>query len=409
MQLAERQAGLGRGAGLAICPNAVLVALTLGSLVWIPVLGSAGALGFLGAGGLLMARNPAATVSALSRYWYVLILPLYCLASTLWSGYPAVTFRFSLQLLATFAIAVTAATRLAPSTFHRALFLVFLSVIAASLLAGNVRDFDGAWLGIFGSKNALAAASATFLVLTLALLLDRHAPAGFRLLALAGLPMGLALLILAKSTGAILISAPVLFSVPILILSRRLTGGQKLASAVLTGAMLTLALALFLAFREAVFAALLDQTGKDVTLTGRTDLWRVALSHIAERPLFGLGYQAFWVQTNASAEALWRMFGIAGRGGFNFHNTYISNAVEIGLAGVAVQALLLYGALIGAGLWAVRSHRAEAAGLFALVLMVTASSFIEVPVFFQFSVTTVNVVCIFVYGIRAATERRSAP
>jgi exopolysaccharide production protein ExoQ len=133
------------------------------------------------------------------------------------------------------------------------------------------------------------------------------------------------------------------------------------------------------------------------------------MSHIAERPLFGLGYQAFWVQTNASAEALWRMFGIAGRGGFNFHNTYISNAVEIGIVGVTLQVAVLYGALIGAGIWALRSHRAEAAGLFALVLMVTASSFIEVPVFFQFSISTVNIVCILVFAIRAVTERHAPP
>ena len=408
MQIADRQNGIGQAALLTICPNAALAGIALGALLWIPVLGSAGAMGFLLAGGLLMARSPAATFSALWRHWYVLILPLYCLASALWSDYPAVTFRFSLQLFATFVIAVTAATRLAPATFHRVLFLVFLSVILSSLIAGNVRAFDGAWLGIFGSKNALAAASATFLVLALSLLTDRHAPAALRLLAFAGLPSGLFLLIMAKSTGALLISAPALLIIPALILSRRLSSAQKLASAAVVAVLLILALALFLAFRETLFAALLDRAGKDVTLTGRTDLWRVAISHIAERPFFGLGYQAFWVQTNASAEALWRMFGIAGRGGFNFHNAYISNAVEVGLIGVALQVAVLYGALIGTAVWAIRSHRAEAAGLFALVLMVTASSFIEVPVFFQFSITTVNVVCILVFAIRAATERRSA-
>ncbi|MGB3313718.1 MAG: O-antigen ligase family protein, partial [Albidovulum sp.] len=265
MQIAERHNGIGQRVGLSVCPNAALVTLALGALLWIPVIGSAGALGFLAAGGLLMARNPAATVSALSRYWFVLLLPLYCLASSLWSDYPGITFRFSLQLLATVVIAVTAATRLAPATFHRVLFLIFFSVILASLIAGNARDFDGAWLGIFGSKNALAAASATFLVLALALALDRNATARLRLAALAGLPAGLVLLIMAKSTGAILIAMPVLLTIPILILSRRLSGGQKLAAAALTATTLILMFTLFLAFREAIFAALLDQTGKDVT------------------------------------------------------------------------------------------------------------------------------------------------
>ena len=81
----------------------------------------------------------------------------------------------------------------------------------------------------------------------------------------------------------------------------------------------------------------LDATGKDVTLTGRTDLWAVAFQEIAERPLLGVGFQAFWVHGNPLAEQLWAQFGISGRGGFHFHNTLISNTVEIGLLGAALQ------------------------------------------------------------------------
>src|SRR5262249_38625122 len=32
----------------------------------------------------------------------------------------------------------------------------------------------------------------------------------------------------------------------------------------------------------------------DPTFTGRTEIWRFALDHIAERPIVGFGYQAFW-------------------------------------------------------------------------------------------------------------------
>jgi exopolysaccharide production protein ExoQ len=35
--------------------------------------------------------------------------------------------------------------------------------------------------------------------------------------------------------------------------------------------------------------------GKDVTLTGRTGIWRAVTDSIAKRPLFGYGYQAFWL------------------------------------------------------------------------------------------------------------------
>ena len=84
--------------------------------------------------------------------------------------------------------------------------------------------------------------------------------------------------------------------------------------------------------------AFLDLTGKDITLTGRTDLWAVAFQEIAERPVLGTGFQAFWVQGNPLAEQLWAMFGIGSRAGFHFHNTLISNTVEIGLVGATLQA-----------------------------------------------------------------------
>jgi hypothetical protein len=87
--------------------------------------------------------------------------------------------------------------------------------------------------------------------------------------------------------------------------------------------------------------AILAATGKDITLTGRTDLWRVGLEQIAERPWLGQGYQAFWQPGNPEAEHLWRAFGIESRTGFHFHNLYLSNAVEIGIPGAALQAVFL--------------------------------------------------------------------
>jgi exopolysaccharide production protein ExoQ len=92
---------------------------------------------------------------------------------------------------------------------------------------------------------------------------------------------------------------------------------------------------------DAVSAAILAATGKDITLTGRTDLWRIGLEQIAERPWLGTGYQAFWQPGNPEAEHLWRAFGIASRTGFHFHNLYLSNAVEIGIPGAALQAVFL--------------------------------------------------------------------
>ena len=43
-------------------------------------------------------------------------------------------------------------------------------------------------------------------------------------------------------------------------------------------------------------AAALSDTGKDPTLTGRTDLWATGMEFISEHPWQGVGFHAFWVK-----------------------------------------------------------------------------------------------------------------
>jgi exopolysaccharide production protein ExoQ len=85
---------------------------------------------------------------------------------------------------------------------------------------------------------------------------------------------------------------------------------------------------------------------KDPTLTGRTYLWQRASDLIAEKPVLGKGFDAFWVQGNTDAEGLWRYAGITSREGFNFHNTFIDILVQLGWFGLTVIALTMMVGLV---------------------------------------------------------------
>lgn len=393
---------------VSLCPNAALAFVALAALVFISVLESKGALLFLGAGLLIAALHPLRGAGALVKHGYALVLPAWCLASTLWSVYPGISFRFGLQFAVTAAIAVFIATSVSPRSFLRILFTAFGIGMLASIAAGNVRDDTGAWLGIFGSKNAFAGAVSTFLVLSAALALDRTASRTLRLVALAGLPVGILFLLRAQSAGAIVLTLPVLAVMPLTLAFRRLAATQRLiltAFLILAGGLLAVTA---FGYRHEMAALFLEATGKDPTLTGRTDLWWTAWAFISERPLLGLGYQAFWVRGFGPAEALWAEFGITARAGFNFHNTYISNAVEIGMIGTGIQAAMLCAALGLSLVWTLRSGRAEALAAFALSLLTLLTTFVEVPVFFQFSIRSVVSVAVLVYAVRAAAHYRSA-
>jgi exopolysaccharide production protein ExoQ len=159
-----------------------------------------------------------------------------------------------------------------------------------------------------------------------------------------------------------------------------------------------LAIVLLIANIDAVAAFVLAATGKDITLTGRTDLWRVAMVEIAERPLLGHGYQAFWRIGNPVAEDLWRAFGIESRSGFHFHNFFLSNAVEVGVPGVAAQT----GLMAALGIYTLRlallTRDARATIIFAMSLMAVSVTPLEVPVFFPFNLQTFIVVASVVYA-----------
>jgi O-antigen ligase len=83
------------------------------------------------------------------------------------------------------------------------------------------------------------------------------------------------------------------------------------------------------------------EQGEIGTLTGRIPLWRYLLEYIAEKPLLGNGYGAFWTAArimDASKDLGW-MVGQA-------HSAYLEVALQLGVVGLLAYALVL---LLGLG------------------------------------------------------------
>jgi exopolysaccharide production protein ExoQ len=171
-----------------------------------------------------------------------------------------------------------------------------------------------------------------------------------------------------------------------------------------TGAAITLVVVIF---HQQILSMLLDLFEKDATITGRTDLWDIGWALINERPFFGMGYQAFWVQETALAEELWAYFKIPNRGGFHFHNTYISIGVELGMIGTAMTAALLLGSLVRCLQWAVKEPFAVPAYFVAFAVLIATRSLVEVDVFYQFSSTSITIVCGLIYANHALAAFRA--
>lgn len=376
----------------------VLAGLSLGALILNARLGPLSVLLFLIFGGLLLLVNVRLNVRSLLAWWPLLILPAYCLVSTLWSQFPAQTFRYSVQMTFTLAVGIVIAGRIPVASMLRVLFIVYGLAIALSVLIGQ--NGGVAWIGLFGSKNAFASQIALFALIAIGISFDNGAPRWMRLLAVIGALSAVPLMLKAQSAGTLAALMPTALLVLFILLSRRMSDMQKLFVLLATGVVATFLVLVLLNYGDAILSKMLDSTGKDLTLTGRTDLWAIAATFIAERPLLGVGYHAFWIAGYAPAESLWAMFDVASGSGFNFHNLYISNAVELGFIGLGIQVVMLYlAAALLAVLAVMRPSPAIAAftGLHALLIL---RSFIEVEVFSEFGIRSILAYCTLIYAAR---------
>lgn len=391
---------------LSLCPNTALALVAILALQFVPMVGTLAALAFMASALALVVRRPKAIPVELLGQAGLCLLVLWCLMSVLWSDYPATSLRHGLQLALTVVFAIALAQRLSPLVLLKILAVCFLIACAASLASGRARADGLGFLGIYGSKNAMASASSLLFLIGICLCIDRRLPARWRGLGAVGAALGILLLVRANSVGSAVATAAICLALVVLLILRHLTGVQRLILGTLAALALMAGLLVSLAYIDQISAAFVQATGKDLSLTGRTDLWKIAIDEIAARPILGAGFQAVWVPGNPLAESLWQEFGIETRTGFHFHNAYLSNAVEIGLTGAALQAALVFGGLFGTLAWVIRDFRAETLFLALFMVRQITLSMIEVPFFFQFDVGTILTVAAIVYVSRHRSERR---
>jgi O-antigen ligase len=75
----------------------------------------------------------------------------------------------------------------------------------------------------------------------------------------------------------------------------------------------------------------------DPTFTGRSDIWEFALSAVAEKPIIGHGYAAFWDDVTARQTAQGAEWAVTAA---HSHNSYLDLAITIGLPGLLLVILI---------------------------------------------------------------------
>jgi exopolysaccharide production protein ExoQ len=291
---------------------------------------------------VLIALNWKSFVYVARKDFAIWLLVGIAMASILWTQLPDITSRRSILLLGTTTFGVYLAVRYSFREQLQLMAIAFGLVIALSFVfaiflpsygqmtAQEGGIHAGAWRGVMPHKNLLgrlmALSSIVFLLTAIANPMgDRR----YRWLTWSGYVLSIVLVILSTSKTALVVSLVLLMILP-LYRAWRLNYSFLIPFMIAFVLIFGSAATLFIGNLDAIAGAL----GRDLTLTGRTEIWAAMLELISQRPWGGYGYNAFWQGWDAETSAyMWRVLGWECPYG---HNGFMDLLSELGISGLAV-------------------------------------------------------------------------
>lgn len=224
----------------------------------------------------------------------ILICLLWCGLSFLWSYDPQITFRRSIALLMTTILGLLIAARFNwrdMITIYAYLFLALAIISVLVVLINPARGIMseihvGAWRGLWVEKNYLGGQMSRGLALMMcafALTPSRGwlwIPSGF---------LCFFLVLMSTSKTALLVC---LLCIATFILLRIFRKAPILRLPVLY--CVIAGVSIFTIIMVVAPDFFFDLIGKERTLTGRTDIWKLLIKSIQQKPILGYGYGVYW-------------------------------------------------------------------------------------------------------------------
>jgi len=277
-------------------------------------------------------------------------LPLFvalAVASVAWSIDPSLSLRRLIRM-GTIVLACAAFVLMGwhARRFQNVVRPVLTVVLLASIVFGLIfpslaihqqtsAELIGAWRGLANHKNGLGALSCIALIFWFHAWLTREVKL---LPALAGGAVAAACLVLSRSSTSL---AATVFVMVFLVALLRSPHGLRpyvpylVAMLIATFLIYALAILNLIPGQGTLMAPITAFTGRDMSLTGRTEIWAVLSEHIRYRPFLGTGYAAYWtagpVAGTESYAFVWRM------GSFypgSAHNGYLEIVNDLGWTGL---------------------------------------------------------------------------
>jgi exopolysaccharide production protein ExoQ len=268
-----------------------------------------------------------------SKNLYILLFTGLAGISIIWSSVPEITIARFIAILGTNLFSLYLASRY---TFKQQILLLIqtytiitvLSILVIVLLPkygimGGVHA--GAWRGVFNHKNVLGK---LIVINIMACFLQLISCPSKNTMTYFGLISSVILVIGSKSSSALV---NLLITISILIVLTFWRWRYEIMIPASIGSMLLISI--FSIWFNNNSALIFSNAGKDTNLTGRAELWPLALEMASKKSWLGYGYGAFWADPNGPAVNIWRTVAWNAP---NAHNGFLDLFISVGLLGVFV-------------------------------------------------------------------------
>jgi O-antigen ligase len=225
-----------------------------------------------------------------------------------------------------------------------------------SIVTGEAITHAGAWQGIYGHKNILGRIMVLSAVVFLIFALSSR-----RYSWLAWVSFGLSVVLILGSTSktSLIIFLTIMALLPFY---RALRWSYTIAVPFFITVILVAGSVAMLLVSGA--EDILGVFGRDLTLTGRTDLWAAVLDKIWQRPWLGYGYGAFWRGWNGESADVWSVVSWEAP---HSHNGFLDLWLDLGLLGLLAFTLSFIALCLRAVSWVRQTKTAE--GLWPLAYL----------------------------------------
>lgn len=277
----------------------------------------------------------AQIIQLIKKEKFLFLFLLWCLFSIIWSNDNFVSFKRIFQIITSILVIIsflfhTSSIQQVITPIKAILFIYLLVSILSCLTINGAKDpAFNTWRGLADTKNQLGQIAVVSFLLSIIIFQYTETNKYIPLIMI----FFSSILLIGSQSGTSIISLSIIFIINFFMFFDKIFAKLRLKHFVSIALLLTsiTTLSIVLVFGSNLLKELPYLIGKDLTFTGRTELWQDLIYIAGKNFIWGVGYQSFWTLNNPDALSIYDIYiWIPNQA----HNGYLDILISLGIIGL---------------------------------------------------------------------------